>query len=204
VLKWQLIASVSAAGAAILSAFFIAFQSYYTRLLVKTTTQASIDGNIQLAVVPRGGTGALNLRVENVGAGTADNVEILFQEGLKGILGHGIQDVFGPPPARVSLGSMAPKERREWSLVLPEKAALDQLPELVPYKVSYEVPRASRLPCVRKTHGQRVTRSGVLDMQSYVGTVIRAYVGLEDIVKSIEDLIKLLDKASPNSSPQSQ
>jgi hypothetical protein len=175
------------AAATFLSVVFVAVQAYYTRRLVGATVAAYLDGNILLSVVPYGGTGAVNLRLENVGAGHVEDVKLTFPGGLKGIGEQGIVDLSeGAIPSNI--GAMGPREKREWYVGFTGHSQWAELPKAVEYRIEYRRPGRTR-GWLRRTTRQTVElRTGTLDLNTYTGSLLRAYTGAEDLRAELERL----------------
>jgi len=175
------------AAATFFSVLFVAVQAYYTRRLVDATVAAYLDGHILLSVVPYGGTGAVNLRLENVGAGYVEEVKLTFPSGLKGIGEDGIVDLSeGAIPREI--GAMGPREKREWYLGFTGHPQWGELPKSVDYKIEYRRPVQSRAWFRRCEKRRAACRTGTLDLNTYTGSLLRAYTGLEDLRAELEHL----------------
>ena len=178
-----------------LSALFVAVQSIYTRKLVQSTTQAYLEGNLQVSLVPRGASGALNLRVENVGANTISDVKLAFPCGVKAVVEGKVVDIAKSGQIPLELGSMAPHEKREWHLAVTSEEAFEDLPRFIRYEASYGLPSRARRCSLRRNPKLRKI-SGSLDTRSYRGSLIQAFVGSQDLLLELRKISKALEARS--------
>ena len=178
------------------SALFVAGQAFYTRRLVNATTSAYLDGRILLSVVPYGSNGAVNLRLENVGAGAVDAVNLLFPGGLVGAGDHGPIDLSGVIPQEI--GPMGPREKREWFLGFTGGTHWRGIPKSVPYELRYSIRSHPGSRSLRRAKCRVVTHSGALHLDTYHGSLLRAFTSLEDLRLELQalraELKKLADR----------
>jgi len=191
---------IGMAAATLASALFVAFQACFTRQLVSTTTAAYLEGHILLSVVPYGGTGAINLRLENVGAGYVEEVTLSFPEGLMALGDDGLVSLSDAGMIPSQIGSMGPREKREWYLGFTGHPQWNELPKSVPYELSYY---KGALPGERKWYRRKerrvhVKHKGMLHLDTYTGSLVRAYTGLEDLRVELQLLRKTIADKLPH------
>jgi len=167
---------IASAAVLALTAIGIFGQAHYSRKLVAATISSFVEGNVQLSLVPYGGQGALNLRVSNVGASVANDVLLDFPCGLLRTTDTGIENLVESGLVPLDLGSLGPGEKREWFLLNTTHALFDELPRFLPYNVHYTV---------TTSRGPKIS-SGRFDLHSYRGSLVRAFVNLDDICRTLE------------------
>jgi len=180
--------AIGAAAATFVSAVFVASQAYFTRQLIAATTSAYLEGHILLSLAPYGSTGAINLRLENVGAGQVEAVALSFPSGLMALGDDGPVDLCATGGIPLQIGSMGPHEKREWSLGFAGHPRWNELPKVVPYEVTYcrrTLPKNwYRWKAKKLVIGQK----GTLHLGTYTGSLVRAYTGLEDLRAELQTL----------------
>jgi len=180
--------AVGTAAAMFVSAVFVALQALFTRKLVSATTAAYLEGHVLLSVVPYGGTGAINLRLENVGAGYVQEVSLSFPCGLMAIGNGNLVDLADSGVIPGQIGSLGPHEKREWSLGFTGHPRWSELPKRVQYEVAYckgVLPRKWYRWREKKLY---VNHHGVLHLNTYTGSLVKAYTGLEDLRVELQAL----------------
>lgn len=165
---------------------------------VRSTREAYLEGKILVWLRPRESTGFFNLRIENVGAGPVEDVNIRFPQGFPAIPERQQQvDLSSRIPS--TLGTFGPYEFREWNVGFLADRYQSSLPDIIPYMLEYRVPRARltrRIPFLSKRMGRRRVE-GQLYFSAYRGVLLNSYVGFEDLhreLRSLVDVLKMMDR----------
>jgi len=185
--------AIASAVVAFLGVFFIAVQAFWTRKMVAATTRAYLEGQVLLSVVPRGGTGFLNLRLQNIGAGYVHDVTLSFPSSLQGIEDDKVVDLISAGTVPLTIGDMGPHEKREWHLGFTGHPKWSQFPSKTNYVLLYSTSNLRFWRWLRfwiPKKGRSVKHKGVLDIGSYKGSLLRAYTDIEDLRVEIQELTK--------------
>lgn len=159
-------------------AFFILWQAILSRSSVTAMKAAYLEGHLRLAIVPRGATGVLNMRLENTGHGAVEEVKLSFPLGLRVIGSNGVELVVKDGSTVWELGSMGPAEKREWNIGFAGHEDFSKLGDTIEYILGYR----------RAGARKKATTKGSLALKSYLGTLVRAYADQEDVLQEIVKL----------------
>lgn len=187
------IISAIGVGVTLLMAFFIYMQARWTRKAVETTTSAYLEGHLLLSLVPYGRSGALNLRLENLGAGKVDNVKIEFPEGLKGVDDGEIIDLVDKGRIPLQLGTLGPGGKREWFIGFAGHPKFKELPNQIAYNISYQKPSYERRWRRKKASPNREEQWGILNLSTYTGSLLCAYTTNEDLRIELEKIWRAIE-----------
>ena len=164
-------------------ALFILWQAFLSRASVAAMKKAYLEGHLRLAVVPRGATGVLNMRLGNTGHGAVEEVKLSFPSGLCVIGSHGVELAVKDGSTVWKLGSMGPAEKREWHIGFAGHEDFAKLGNTIEYILGYRRAGARKETTIR----------GSLALKSYSGTLVRAYADQVDVLQEMEKLAKSVE-----------
>ena len=168
-------------------------------LEIKTTREAYLEGRILVSLRPRGSTGFVTLRVENVGLGPINEVRLTFPKGFPAKPNREtIIDLAEHIPQE--LGTFGPREFREWNIGFFADLLNSPVPDKIPYVLEYQIPRMLGSKLSKLLHflplpafitgKQRVV--GELRFSGYRGVLLNPYTNLEDLVREIKRMQKTI------------